>query len=157
MRAHAAGDVLETLAVRAATGGAETGKIVLRRLHITGAVAVAKAEGSGLEQHLIKGIVPAHTQRFPEPHVFARDGLKARVETGVAAFEVSEQTAGRDTGGHGVVAGGFNRRQVGGGQRNWGSKEGKKEKRSDAALHGTPTLSSPLCPRLEGARGFSIC
>src|SRR4029453_14440258 len=156
MRAHAGGDVLETLPVRAATGGAETGKIVLRRLHITGAVAVAEAERSGLEQHLIKGIIPAHAQRFAKAHVFARDGVEAGVEMRVAAFEVSEQAAGRDTGRHGIVAGGFDRRQVGGSQRNWGSKEGKKEKRSDGALHGKPPLSSPLCPRLEGARGFSF-
>src|SRR5262245_12232876 len=156
MRAHAGADVLETFTVLAATGGAETGKIVLRRFHVAGAVAIAEAERPGLEQHLIKGIIPTYAQRFAEAHVFARDHAKAWVEARVAAFEVRQQAAGRDAGRHAIAAGGFDRRQVGGSRRDWGGKHGKKEKRSDAASHGTPTLSSPLCPRLEGARGFSI-
>src|SRR5262245_41745087 len=144
MRAHAGGDVLKTLAVLAATGGAETGgaetgKVVLRRLHVTGAVAVAETERSGLEQHLIKGIIPAQAQRFPQAHIFAGDGAKARIQLRVAAFQVSDQAAGRDAGRHRIGAGGFNCRQIGGSQRSWGSKYGKEEKRAGAASHGTHT------------------
>src|SRR5262245_3329068 len=139
MRAHPRGDVLETLAAFAAAGGAEAGEIVLLQLHIPGAVTVAEAQRARLEQHLVEGIVPAHAQRFADAHVFAGDAAEAWVELGVAAFQVGEEATGGDAGRHGVVAGGLDRRQVGGSERNWRSKQGKKEKRSDAALHGTPT------------------
>ena len=67
------------------------------------------------------------------------DGLETRVQVRVSALKVGEQPARGDALRHGIAARDLDRRQVGGGDWNWASKQSEKEKRSDAARHGTPT------------------
>src|SRR5262249_31005437 len=112
-------------------------------------------ERARFQQHLIKGVVPAQAKRFPEAHVVAGDAAEARIQVGVSALEKGQQAAGGDTARDGIAAGGFDRRQIGGSERNWAGKHGKKEKRSNAASHGLPTLSSPCAPWFARRTRFS--
>ena len=107
MRLHAGWNVLEALTRLAAAGGAEAGEIVLRRLHVAGPTTVAVAQRAGLEDHLIEGIVPAHAELLAEPHVLGGDALEAGTEVRIAAFEVFDETAGRDARRHCVLGAGL--------------------------------------------------
>jgi hypothetical protein len=141
--AHAGLDVLEALAVRAAAGGPEAGKIVLLRLHVAGV-----AQRAGFQDHLIEGHIPADAELLAKAHVLRGNAVVARIEPGVAQLQEGHQPAGRDALRHRISGPRHDLRQLGrcGCRRD----AGEEDERPNSSKHDpTPSLSAQsLQPRL---------
>ena len=144
VRAHARAYVGEALAPLALPCRSKPGKIVLRRLDVAVTISAPIAEGAGLDDHLVKGEIPAHPEHFAVAHVFGGDGVVARIQLGIAEPQIGRQPARCYAFRYLVSWPRQNVRKFGCSRtcRQHRSGEGQKRKRSCFAKHGIPTRFS---------------